>query len=171
MQLMKLERSICKLKESIQSTDVINFKDTGDKDLSIKFKQEGEKLTSGKIWPNKGNNFHLKDAPNPKTRSEKLGGLTAEIDTEKLYGRVNDKSEYTRFGISTYREYKNRSFKNDSGDDTLERASNPDINPLGINSSRVKNDPSLILEDEKARNSEKKGPYYKDRGTLKAPLY
>lgn len=150
-----------------------NFKTSEDAISDISKQPEREDNLSGKIWPNKVNNFHLNDGPNIPTKSDKLGGNTAEIDTERFHGRITNKAEYTRFGISTYRGHKSSSFKDDSGDDTLERASNPDVgHTQAINSSRTKNDPSLNLENgDLVQNSGKKTVYYKDRSLFKTPFY
>lgn len=171
---MKLEQSIHKLKESMKAIEPIrNFKTPEEAAPDSARQPEREINPSGKIWPNKVNNFHLNDGLNIPTRSEKLGGHTAEIDTERFHGRITNKAEYTRFGISTYRGHKSSSFKDDSGDDTLERASNPDTANIPIiNSSRNKNDPSLNFDnDHLVQNSDKKAVNYKEKSLFKTPFY
>lgn len=174
-ELKKLEQSIQKLKDSMRSSDSIrNNKTLEQKTGEIKNSANLDNITSGKYWARKVASQGNKDNDMQNSRLSKLGGTTTPIQNEKLQSKVSKEAGKAIFGVATYRGSKDSSFKNDSGDDTLERASNPDpISYKALNSSRNKQDPSLIYEkgEKKQSSDKKKVVLLKDKNILTKPLY
>jgi hypothetical protein len=175
VELKKLEQSIQKLKDSMRSTDSVrNSKAFDQRTGDVKNSSNSDNITSGKYWAKKVSSLGKKENEGQRNRLSKLGGNTNQNETIKLHSKVSDQPGKAIFGMATYRGSKDSSFKNDSGEDTLERASNSDtINYKALNSSRNKQDPSLIYDrGEKKQTSDKKIVVLsRDRSILNTPLY
>jgi len=168
-EMMKLEKSIQKLKDSMRSTDSLRNSKILDQKTGTD-KDQFESASSGKYWAKKVTTMNSKEKA---SRLNKLGDNNIIVDT-KVRGKVVENSSHALFGISTYRNEKPSSFANDSGDDTLERADHPDVPTIkGLNSSRTQYDPSLVLDrgDIKQVSDKKKVLLFKDRPNGSKPLY